>query len=95
MVGLNKSIVRVMLMTSYIVVIALIISGISALFAYLNTGADRSAMLHTEIKKIEQYSPKVVWAPIENEGRLIDEENLKALEIRPLVLRIIIQTVHV
>jgi aryl-phospho-beta-D-glucosidase BglC (GH1 family) len=80
MVGLNKSIVRVMLMTSYIVVIALIISGISALFAYLNTGADRSAMLHTEIKKIEQYSPKVVWAPIENEGRLIDEENLKALE---------------
>ena len=80
MVGLNKSIVRVMLITSYIVVIALIISGISALFAYLNTGADRSAMLHTEIKKIEQYSPKVIWAPLENEGRQIDEENLKALE---------------
>jgi hypothetical protein len=69
-----------MLITLYIVVIALIISGISALFAYLNTGADRSAMLHTEIKKIEQYSPKVVWAPLKNEGRPIDEENLKALE---------------
>lgn len=80
MVGLNKNIVRVMLITLYIVVIALIISGISALFAYLNTGADRSAMLHTELKKIEQYSPKVVWAPLKNEGRSIDKENLKALE---------------
>ena len=51
MVSLNKNIVRGILIASYIVIIALIVSGISALFGYLNTGADRSAMLHTELKK--------------------------------------------
>jgi len=80
MVSLNKNIVRIILIASYILIIALIISGISALFGYLNTGADRSAMLHTEIKKIEQYSPKVVWSPLANEGRPIDEESLNAIE---------------
>ena len=80
MVSFNKNIVRVILITSYIVIIGLIVSGISALFGYLNTGADRSAMLHTEIKKIEQYAPKVVWAPLANEGRPMDEENLNAIE---------------
>ena len=80
MVSLNKNIVRIILITSYIVITALIISGISALFGYINTGADRSAMLHTEIKKIEQYAPKVVWAPLANEGRQMDEQSLNAIE---------------
>ena len=56
--------------------VALIVSGISALFSYLNTGADRSTMLHTEINKVEQYLPKLVWEPLTNEGRPIDIENL-------------------
>ena len=80
MVGLNKNIVRTILIASYIMIIALVISGISALFGYLNTGADRSTMLHTEIKKIEQYTPKVIWSPLNNDGRPIDEESLKAIE---------------
>ncbi|WP_047550221.1 glycoside hydrolase family 2 TIM barrel-domain containing protein [Psychroserpens sp. Hel_I_66] len=80
MVSRNKNIVRVILIASYIMIIALIVSGISALFGYLNTGADRSTMLHTEIKKIEQYAPKVIWAPLQNEGRPIDDQNLNAIE---------------
>ncbi|MEM5563781.1 glycoside hydrolase family 2 TIM barrel-domain containing protein [Psychroserpens sp. AS72] len=80
MVSRNKNIVRAILIASYIVIIALIVSGISALFGYLNTGADRSAMLHTEIKKTEQYTPKIVWAPLTNEGRPMDTDNLNALE---------------
>ena len=80
MVGINKNILRTILIASYIMIIALIISGVSALFGYLNTGADRSAMLHTEIKKVEQYLPDMIWSPLTNEGRPMDEENLNAIE---------------
>jgi hypothetical protein len=80
MVGINKNILRIILIASYIVIVALIISGVSALFSYLNTGADRSSMLHTEIKKVDQYLPKLVWEPLTNEGRPMDKENLKAIE---------------
>ncbi|PKH51547.1 glycosyl hydrolase family 5 [Tenacibaculum sp. Bg11-29] len=80
MVGLNRNIIRVILITSYIMITAFIIAGVSALFSYLNTGADRSMMLHTEIKKEVQYTPKITWAPLQNEGREMDMENLKNLE---------------
>ena len=80
MVNLNKNIVRSILIASYILIIAIIISGVSSIFVYLNTGADRSSMLHTELKKIEQYIPEVTWSPLNNEGRPMDEQTLKALE---------------
>ena len=80
MVNLNKKILRVIVIASYIMIVALVISGISALFGYLNTGADRSTMLHTELKKIEQYVPSLTWSPLQNEGRPMDIENLKAIE---------------
>ena len=80
MVNLNKNIVRSILIVSYILIIAIIISGLSALFAYLNTGADRSSMLHTELEKKEQYIPEVTWSPLNNEGRSMDKETLKKLE---------------
>ncbi|MDN3667399.1 glycoside hydrolase family 2 TIM barrel-domain containing protein [Algibacter miyuki] len=80
MVGLNKNILRTILIISYIMIVALIISGISALFSYLNTGADRSTMLHTDIQKVEQYAPKLIWEPLNKEGRPMDTENLNALQ---------------
>ncbi|QDO94531.1 cellulase family glycosylhydrolase [Formosa sediminum] len=80
MVGLNKNILRTILIISYIMVIALIISGVSAVFSYLNTGADRSTMLHTEIQKETHYLPQIHWAPLKNEGRPMDSENLNALQ---------------
>ncbi len=72
MVGLNKNILRSLLILSYIIIITLVVYGISAIYSYLNTGADRSKMLHTEIKKIDQYLPKVQWTPLNNEGRPMD-----------------------
>lgn len=80
MVSFSKNIIRTILIASYIMIIASIIAGISALFSYLNTGADRSNMLHTEIRKEVQYTPKITWAPLHNEGREMDDENLKNLE---------------
>ena len=80
MVGLNKNILRAVLLASYILLIALMVSGVSALLSYLNTGADRSTMLHTEIKKVDQYLPKLIWEPLQNAGRPMDAENLNALQ---------------
>jgi len=80
LVNLNKNIIRSILIASYIIIIVIIISGISSLFAYLNTGADRSSMLHTKLEKIEQYIPEVTWAPLNNEGRPMDELILKKIE---------------
>lgn len=80
MVGLNKHIMRTVLILSYIMVVALIIAGISAIFSYLNTGADRSNMLHTEIKQTTNYTPQLNWNPLNNLGRPIDQENLKSIE---------------
>jgi len=80
MVSINKNILRSLLILSFIALNALIIFGISALFTYLNTGADRSKMLHTEIKKVDQYLPKMDWASLKNEGRPISEQTLIEIE---------------
>lgn len=76
----HKTILRIALIFSFIAINIVIIFGISALLSYLNTGADRHKMLHTEIKNRDQYLPKVIWDPILNEGRSMDSETLKTIE---------------
>ncbi|MBU3821262.1 cellulase family glycosylhydrolase [Flavobacteriaceae bacterium XHP0103] len=80
MTQINKNILRSVLVLSYIVITALILFGLSSIYTYLNTGADRSTMLHTEIKKIDQYLPKLEWAVLNNEGRPMDGQTLNAIE---------------
>ena len=76
----SKNILRGIILTSYVLILSLVLYGVAAVFSYLNTGADRSAMLHTEVKQVDQYLPQLEWAPLTNEGRLMDKENLKAIE---------------
>lgn len=78
--SITRKIIRTVLMAFYIMIVALVTLGIGALYSYLNTGADRSKMLHTEIKKADQYLPKIVWDSISNEGRLMDMQTLKKIE---------------
>ena len=80
MSAINKNILRGLLISSYILLIVLIVFGISAIYSYLNTGADRSSLLHTKIEAKEHYTPKVTWETISNEGRPIDEQTLKTIE---------------
>ena len=54
MVKTNKKIIRSVLMGMYLVIISILLFLTSSLYSFLNTGADRSKMLHTEIKKIEK-----------------------------------------
>ena len=76
----NKKILRGVIILTYIIIMTLVIYGLAAIFSYLNTGADRSKMLHTEIRQVEQYLPEVNWAPLTNEGRPMDNQTLKSIE---------------
>lgn len=58
----------------------LVIYGISSIYSYLNTGADRSRMLHTEIQKIEQYLPTLNWSEELNEGRKINKQSVNDIQ---------------
>ncbi len=80
MSSINKNILRGVILLIYIVIMALVIYGIAAIFSYLNTGADRSTMLHTEIKQVDQYLPEFNWEPLNNEGRPMDQQTLKSIE---------------
>lgn len=71
---IHKNILRTALLTSYVLVIIAVIFGISAVFSYLNTGADRSKMLHTEVRKNNQYTPSGLWESVDNEG--IEKEEI-------------------
>lgn len=80
MVKKNKTIIRGVLMLTYILIISIILFLISSLFSYFNRGADRSKILHLEEKKIDQYLPKITWKKDGNEGREINEQTLNSIE---------------
>ena len=80
MIQVNRAIIRTFVLVMYILILGFVLFGISSVFSYLNTGADRSKMLHTEIEKVDYYLPKVEWTSLENEGRPMDEQTLKNIE---------------
>lgn len=76
----NRNILRAALLLSYVAITLFLVYGVAALYSYLNTGADRSKMLHTELKKIDQYLPELTWAPLRNKGRQMDDQTLSEIE---------------
>ena len=78
--SLNKNIYRGVLILSFVALNGFILYGASSVLAYLKTGADRSTMLHTEVKSEDVYLPKMNWASIENEGREISNQELNSIE---------------
>ncbi|QXP55304.1 cellulase family glycosylhydrolase [Cellulophaga sp. HaHa_2_95] len=73
---LNKTLYRTIIIASFIAVNALIISGIGSAWVFLNTGADRTSMLHLEVPMDEVYRPEIAWSNVENPGRPIEEQTL-------------------
>ena len=80
MVSTKRQIVRGILMLTYVLIIALLLFLTSSLYSFLNTGADRSTILHTEVKKIEQYLPKITWTLDGNEGRKITQQKINKIQ---------------
>lgn len=79
MVKTNRQILRGILMITYLFIIGILLFLTSSLYSFLNTGADRSKMLHTEVKKVEQYLPKVTWKNDGNEGRKISQQKINTI----------------
>lgn len=76
----NRTLYRIFLIITFIVLNGLVIYGISSIFSYLNTGADRSTMLHLPAKLSSSYRPEVAWYPFENEGRPMEKQTLGEIE---------------
>ncbi len=77
---LNRTLYRILLIVSFLMLNAFVIMGISAVISYLNTGADRSSILHLGEELSPSYLPKVVWSPLENEGRPMEKQTLANIE---------------
>jgi hypothetical protein len=80
MIAINVKIIRGFLMLSYVVVIAICLFLISAVYTYFNTGADRSKLLQSEVIKIDKYLPTMTWANNGNKGRAIDSQTILDLK---------------
>ncbi|KAA1243286.1 cellulase family glycosylhydrolase [Aquimarina sp. RZ0] len=80
MVNPNKNIYRASLILSFLVLNGGIIYGISQLFLFLNTGADRTSMLHLTKKSQQVYLPKIVWKDTLNPGRPMEAQTLSDIQ---------------
>ncbi|WP_298767163.1 glycoside hydrolase family 2 TIM barrel-domain containing protein [uncultured Polaribacter sp.] len=80
MVKTNKILLRIILMATYVFICAILVFLISGILSYLNTGADRSSLLHTQIKKEQVYTPELKWKKDGNQGRPISDQVLAAVE---------------
>jgi hypothetical protein len=54
--------------------------GTSTVLEYLNSGAERTSMLHLEKETVNTYLPKVIWAELNNVGRKMEPNTLKTIE---------------
>ncbi|GAA4230913.1 cellulase family glycosylhydrolase [Postechiella marina] len=75
-IKLNKTLYRVIILVTFIAVNALIIFGISAAWAFMNTGADKTSMLHLEVPMEDVYKPSLTWTNLQNPGRPMEKQAL-------------------
>jgi len=76
----NRTSIRAVLIVSFITVNLLLVFGISSILDYLNTGADRTSMLHLDKESVNTYLPKVIWESLENPARVMEPNTLKTIE---------------
>lgn len=78
--SLHKNVLKTILFTIYVGVTILVIYGLSAVFTYLNTGADRNLMLYTKINETVHYQPQITWDVSHVEGREMTNTALQSIE---------------
>jgi len=76
----NKNTIRTVLISSFILLNVLLLVGLSSILEYLNSGADRTSMLHLEKETVNTYLPKVIWEELNNVGREMESNTLKTIE---------------
>ncbi|WP_025741607.1 cellulase family glycosylhydrolase [Aquimarina pacifica] len=76
MIKWNRNIYRSFIIISFIGLVIVMLFGIGQALSYLNTGADRTAMLHLTLNKKPVYFPKTSWNDTINPGRPIEKQTL-------------------
>lgn len=76
----NKTVYRIGILVGFIIINAGVLFGISQVIAYLNTGADRSKMVHLDVTREDQYMPEITWQSLDNPGRPMEEANRLKIE---------------
>jgi len=76
----NKNIYRSLLILSFIGINVGLLFGISSVWVYLNSGADKASILHIEGGLEATYVPEIIWQNTENPGRPMEKQTL--LEIQ-------------
>ena len=76
----NKTLYRILILSGFILINAGILYGISQVIAYLNSGADRSKMLHIKNDRTRSYIPEITWESLKNPGRPMEAATQKAIE---------------
>lgn len=76
----NKNIYRILLLLSFVAINLLLLFGLSNILGYLNSGAERTSMLHLEKETVNTYLPKVKWTSLENPGREMEQQTLSKIE---------------
>ncbi|QYJ67564.1 glycoside hydrolase family 2 TIM barrel-domain containing protein [Flavobacterium litorale] len=76
----NKNIYKVLLISSFVGLNIALLFGLSTILGYLNTGAERTSMLHLERETLNTYLPKVIWGNLENPGRVMEEQTLAEIQ---------------
>jgi len=77
---MNRTLYRVFLLITFLAINGLILFGISSALSYLNTGADRTSMLHLHEEISASYLPKIEWEIAMNEGRPMEDQTLGEIE---------------
>jgi Cellulase (glycosyl hydrolase family 5) len=76
----NKNIYRTILISTFILVNIALLFGLAKILDYLNSGAERTTMLHLERQTVNTYLPKVIWESLDNPGRKMEEQTLARIE---------------
>ena len=76
----NRNINRSFLIVSFLFINVLLLMGISQVLEFLNSGANRSTMLHLEKETVNTYLPEVIWQSPENPGRVMESNTLSTIE---------------
>lgn len=77
---INKLTYRSLIIIVFVILNTGILYGISQVLAFLNTGADRSQILHLDLTREQYYTPEVTWESIENPGRPLEPFNQTKIE---------------
>ncbi|OCB78468.1 cellulase family glycosylhydrolase [Flavobacterium crassostreae] len=76
----NKNIYKTAFILCFILISIFTLLGFAKVLDYLNTGADRTTMLHLETKSEEVYLPKVNWTKQSNPARVMEKNTLGKIE---------------